>query len=124
MKKQVSTKIGTVTPSIKGDWQFANLHECLPDYVCESLLEGMKAFGRKIKGYDAEDAVFSGVETRTSSRFAWKEIRSLKVISKDFSHVEKEQVMPEESLLQQWMVLKLRKPLQRRFSHRIKYSQQ
>ena len=67
MKKQVSTKIGTVTPSIKGDWQFANLHECLPDYVCESLLEGMKAFGRKIKGYDAEDAVFSGVETRTSS---------------------------------------------------------
>lgn len=50
MKKQVSTKIGTVTPSIKGDWQFANLHECLPDYVCESLLEGMKAFGRKIKG--------------------------------------------------------------------------
>ena len=67
MKKQVSTKIGTVAPSIKGDWQFANLHECLPDYVCESLLEGMKAFGRKIKGYDAEDAVFSGVETRTSS---------------------------------------------------------
>ena len=67
MKKQVSTKIGTVTPSIKGDWQFANLQECLPDYVCESLLEGMKAFGRKIKGYDAEDAVFSGVETRTSS---------------------------------------------------------
>ena len=67
IKKQVSTKIGTVTPSIKGDWQFANLHECLPDYVCESLLEGMKAFGRKIKGYDAEDAVFSGVETRTSS---------------------------------------------------------
>ena len=67
MKKQVSTKIGTVIPSIKGDWQFANLHECLPDYVCESLLEGMKAFGRKIKGYDAEDAVFSGVETRTSS---------------------------------------------------------
>lgn len=67
MKKQVSTKIGTVTPSIKGDWQFANIHECLPDYVCESLLEGMKAFGRKIKGYDAEDAIFSGVETRTSS---------------------------------------------------------
>ena len=67
LKNQVSTKFGSVTPSIKGEWQFANLHECLPDYVCESLEEGMKAFGHKIKGYDAEDTVFSGVETRTSS---------------------------------------------------------
>lgn len=67
LKNQVSTKLGSVIPSIKGKWQFANLHECLPDYVCESLEEGMKAFGHKIKGYDAEDTVFSGVETRTSS---------------------------------------------------------
>lgn len=67
LKNQVSTKLGDVTPSIKGEWQFANLHECLPDYVCASLVEGMKAFGHKIKGYDAEDTVFSGVETRTSS---------------------------------------------------------
>lgn len=67
LKNQVSTKLGDVIPSIKGEWQFANLHECLPDYVCASLVEGMKAFGHKIKGYDAEDTVFSGVETRTSS---------------------------------------------------------
>lgn len=67
LKGQVSTRLGSVTPSIKGEWQFANLHECLPDYVCASLEEGMKAFGHRIKGYDAEDTVFSGVETRTSS---------------------------------------------------------
>ena len=67
LKNQMSTKLGKVTPSIKGEWQFANLHECLPDYVCASLEEGMRAFGHKIKGYDAEDTVFSGVETRTSS---------------------------------------------------------
>lgn len=67
LKNQMSTKLGNVTPSIKGKWQFANLHECLPDYVCASLEEGMRAFGHKIKGYDAEDTVFSGVETRTSS---------------------------------------------------------
>ena len=66
-KNQVSTKLGAVTPLIKGDWQFANLHECLPDYVCASIIEGMEVFGHKIKGYDAEDTVFSGVETRTSS---------------------------------------------------------
>lgn len=67
LKGQVSTRLGSVTPSIKGEWQFANLQECLPDYVCASLEEGMRAFGHKIKGYDAEDTVFSGVETRTSS---------------------------------------------------------
>lgn len=67
LKNQLSTKLGDVIPSIKGEWQFTNLHECLPDYVCASLVEGMKAFGHKIKGYDAEDTVFSGVETRTSS---------------------------------------------------------
>ena len=33
----------------------------------ESLIEGMEAFGHKIKGYDRPDAIFSGVETRTSS---------------------------------------------------------
>lgn len=67
LNNQVSTKLGSVIPSIKGDWQFANLHDCLPDYVCASLEEGMKAFGNKIKGYNAKDTVFSGVETRTSS---------------------------------------------------------
>lgn len=67
LKNQPSTKLGDVIPAIKGEWKFANLHDCLPDYICTSLAEGMKAFGHKIKGYDAEDAVFSGVETRTSS---------------------------------------------------------
>lgn len=67
LKNQVSTKLGSVTPALKGEWQFANLRECLPDYICTSLEEGMRAFGHKIKGYDTEDTIFSGVETRTSS---------------------------------------------------------
>lgn len=58
---------GEFEPCMKGDWQFANLRECLPDYVITSLLEGMEAFGRRIPGYDREDTIFSGVETRTSS---------------------------------------------------------
>ena len=43
------------------------MNRCLPAYVCESLKEGIKAFGHKIQGYDREDAILSGVETRTSS---------------------------------------------------------
>ena len=67
-KKNIpSTECGEVQPQIKGQWDYANLRSCLPAYVCESLLEGMEAFGKTIAGYDREDTVFSGVETRTSS---------------------------------------------------------
>lgn len=62
-----STGLGTVRPAIKGQWQFANLQDCLPSYIIESLLEGMEAFGHRIHGFNREDTVFSGVETRTSS---------------------------------------------------------
>lgn len=62
-----SSGFGAVEPSIKGRWQFADLRDCLPPYIVASILEGMEAFGRRIHRFDQEDAVFSGVETRTSS---------------------------------------------------------
>ena len=44
-----------------------NLHNLLPKYVCESILEGMSTFGRKIKGFDGEEALFIAPETHSSS---------------------------------------------------------
>ena len=35
--------------------------------IYESFLSGMEQFGRKISGFDREDAILSGVESRTSS---------------------------------------------------------
>ena len=35
--------------------------------MAESLFEGMEAFGRKLPGFADEEAVFSGIESRTSS---------------------------------------------------------
>ncbi|MGL4484941.1 MAG: NAD(P)/FAD-dependent oxidoreductase, partial [Anaerovoracaceae bacterium] len=43
------------------------LRVCLPDFVVETVLEGFPVFGRKIKGFVAENIVFKGVETRSSS---------------------------------------------------------
>ncbi|MDF2820056.1 MAG: FAD-dependent oxidoreductase [Clostridiales bacterium] len=63
---KVSNKIGDVTPSTSR-YTFANLRKCLPEYINESIIEGVKAFDRKIKGFARPDAVLSGVETRTSS---------------------------------------------------------
>ncbi len=66
-ENRVSTGCGDFTPSIKGRWQFADVRACLPEYVVSSLLEGMEAFGTRIRGFDREDTIFAGVETRTSS---------------------------------------------------------
>jgi len=66
-RNRPSSCFGEFRPEVKGKWQFANLHICLPDYICDSLKEGMRAFGKKIHGYDREDTILLGVETRTSS---------------------------------------------------------
>ncbi len=62
-----STAFGSVTPTYRPDTVFCELKHCLPEFVTEALQEALPAFGRKIKGYDSDDAVLSGVETRTSS---------------------------------------------------------
>lgn len=43
------------------------LRRCLPAFVNESILEGIPAFGKKIRGFDSPDARMTGVETRSSS---------------------------------------------------------
>jgi uncharacterized FAD-dependent dehydrogenase len=43
------------------------LRKCLPAFVTESILEGIPAFGKKIRGFDSPDARMTGVETRSSS---------------------------------------------------------
>ena len=45
----------------------ADLRKCLPDFAVLTLLEGMEAFDRMMPGFADEEAVFSGVEMRTSS---------------------------------------------------------
>ena len=45
----------------------ADLSTCLPDYAIAAIREALGAFGRQIKGFDMDDAVLTGVETRTSS---------------------------------------------------------
>lgn len=62
-----STGFGLISTVSKGKTEFANLRDILPDYIIQSLILGMKDFGGKIKGFDREDAVMLGVESRTSS---------------------------------------------------------
>lgn len=67
MKDRISTKLGKVTPSYTAGYEFRELKNCLPAYVVEALKEGIINFDKKIKGYASEDAVLTGIETRTSA---------------------------------------------------------
>ena len=64
---KVSIALGKIKPNIKGDVELANIRNILPDYVSETIIEGVEAFGSKINGFAREDAVLSGIESRTSS---------------------------------------------------------
>jgi uncharacterized FAD-dependent dehydrogenase len=62
-----SDALGAVAPSYRPGVTLTDLASCLPDYAVEALREALPAFGRQIPGYDAPDALLTGVETRTSS---------------------------------------------------------
>ena len=62
-----SSKLGEIEPSYKPGVRLADLTTSLPDYAIEAIREALPAFGRQIRGFDRDDAVLTGVETRTSS---------------------------------------------------------
>ena len=62
-----STDFGSVLPSYKPGVKLGSLLQALPGYAIEAMREALPAFGKKIKGFDMQDAVLTGVETRTSS---------------------------------------------------------
>lgn len=61
------TTIHSILPSYRPDTQLADLSQCLPTYVVESLREGIKVFGKKIEGFDDKDVIITGIETRSSA---------------------------------------------------------
>lgn len=63
----VSKEFGTVLPCTKGDTVFANVKNLLPISISNGIIEGIESFGNKIHGFDDEDTLLLGTETRTSS---------------------------------------------------------
>jgi len=62
-----SREFGSVVPSFKPAVHLTDLGPALPDYATVALREAFVAFDKQIRGYYKEDAVLTGVETRTSS---------------------------------------------------------
>jgi len=64
---RASTGLGSVEPSYTPGVVPADLAPLLPGFVIQAIREAMPIFDRQIKGFAMADAVFTGVETRTSS---------------------------------------------------------
>ena len=67
LQDKVSTKLGCVKPSYEPGYEFKDLRDTLPNYVVDTLKEGIQIFDGRIKGYAMNDAVLTGIETRTSA---------------------------------------------------------
>jgi len=62
-----SVQLGSVEPSYAPGIRLTDLSEALPAEVIAALREALPQFNRTIPGYAMDDALLTGVETRTSS---------------------------------------------------------
>jgi len=62
-----SEQLGSVEPSYAPGIRLTDLGEALPDELIAALREALPQFNRSIPGYAMDDAILTGVETRTSS---------------------------------------------------------
>jgi uncharacterized FAD-dependent dehydrogenase len=71
LRGQASTAFGAVLPSYQPGVRCVDLgavdHPALPAYAIEAIREALPAFERQIPGFALDDAVLTGVETRTSA---------------------------------------------------------
>jgi len=67
LANKASTKFGQVMPSYAPGVHLTNLDSALPEFAISAIREAIPEFAKQIKGFDLEDAVLTGVETRTSS---------------------------------------------------------
>lgn len=62
-----TTELGEFEPCVKGKFVLSDVKKILPSYISNGIIEGMRQFGTKMKGFDGQDTLLLGTETRTSS---------------------------------------------------------
>jgi uncharacterized FAD-dependent dehydrogenase len=67
LAKRGSEELGIVEPSFKPGIKLTDLSNCLPQYAVDAIREALPAFNKKVRGFAMDDALLTGVETRTSS---------------------------------------------------------
>lgn len=60
-------EITRVKPTVKPSFEYADFGKIFPDFICDSLKEGILLFDKKISGFADDSAVLTAPETRSSS---------------------------------------------------------
>ena len=87
LKGTSSRAVGSVEPSFQPGIKLTDLSKALPDFCIEAIREAIPVFNRKIKGFALEDALLTGVETRTSAPICIKR-------GKDFQSINTQGLYP------------------------------
>lgn len=74
-----TTKLGKVKPTFEPGYVFADLNEIYPDSINDEVKSALRYMDKRVKGFANDDAILTGVETRTSSpvRINRKDYKSL-----------------------------------------------
>lgn len=67
INQRESKSIGKVKPSYEPGCLFGRLDLIYPEIITKSLIESIIQMGKKLDGFDLDDAILTGVETRSSS---------------------------------------------------------
>jgi uncharacterized FAD-dependent dehydrogenase len=81
LKGKPSTELGSVIPSYKPGVTLLDLSVALPDFAVDAIREAIPAFDKKIKGFAMNDAMLTGIETRTSSPICIKRDKAYESIN-------------------------------------------
>ena len=67
LENRKTKELGRIKPTYKPGTTMSNLNEILPQFVAETLKEGIVELDKKLHGFSDKDAILTGVETRSSS---------------------------------------------------------
>ncbi|MBE0439156.1 MAG: NAD(P)/FAD-dependent oxidoreductase [Gammaproteobacteria bacterium] len=81
LKNKPSKALGDVIPSYQPGVNLGDLSKALPPFANEAIREAIPEFDKKIKGFAMQDAVLTGVETRTSSPICIKRDKDFQSIN-------------------------------------------
>jgi uncharacterized protein len=87
LRKKPSTKLAGVTPSYQPGVTLGDLTQALPDFAIAAIQEAIPVFDKQIQGFAMDDAVLTGIETRTSSPICIKR-------GKDFQNINTKGLYP------------------------------
>lgn len=80
LRGEVTEELGKVKPTFEPGYVFADLNEIYPTSINTAIKNALKYMDKRLHGFADEDAVLTGVETRTSSpvRINRKDYKTIK----------------------------------------------